>query len=41
MVLNFNPQTFPPLRNAMAVGAERWVFFEGGEQREALRLQSG
>lgn len=40
-MLNSNSQTFPPLRNAMAVGAERWVLFEGGEQWEALRLQAG
>lgn len=41
MVLNSNSQTLPPLRNAIAVGLERWVLFEGGEQQEALWLQSG
>lgn len=28
-MLNFNPQTFPPLRNAMAVGLSAGCFLKG------------
>jgi len=38
--MNSHSQTFPPPRNATAAGAEGWVLFEVGEQREAPWLRS-